>query len=236
MERTYCVYKHTNKVNGKVYIGITTKSPRARWDNGKGYRGNRHFWNAIQKYGWDGFEHEVLAENLEATRAFEMEKILIAECRSNLSEYGYNHSTGGEGGHAGVVCSEETRRKLREANLGDKSPMWGKPGTMLGRKHSDETKRRMSEARKGHRKTEDWVRKIAEAQKGTRTGSSSPCAKQVDQFTKDLVFVRRWNSWVEAAERFGIGADGITKVCRGSQKSAAGYIWRYATDNTSLST
>ena len=34
----YCVYKHTNKTNNKVYIGITCRKPEVRWDSGWGYR------------------------------------------------------------------------------------------------------------------------------------------------------------------------------------------------------
>lgn len=230
MEKTYYVYKHTNRLNGKVYIGITTKSPRARWDNGKGYRGNPHFWSAIQKYGWDQFDHDILAEGLDEQTAFEMEKSLIAEHHSNQAAFGYNRSTGGEGAHTGVVCSEETRRRLREANLGERSPMWGKPGTMLGRKHSEETKRKMSETRRGRRKNPEWARKIAEAQRGTRTGADSHCAKKVDQLTKTGEFVKQWSCIVDAAKAYGVDPTNLTKVCRGQQKSSAGFIWRYATE------
>jgi hypothetical protein len=52
---TYSVYKHTNKYNNKIYIGITKQNPIKRWANGKGYKINSHFRNAIEKYGWDNF-------------------------------------------------------------------------------------------------------------------------------------------------------------------------------------
>ena len=53
----YTVYKHTSP-NGKVYIGITCKPTKARWKNGKGYKNNDYFYNAILKYGWENFSHE----------------------------------------------------------------------------------------------------------------------------------------------------------------------------------
>ena len=60
----YTVYKHTAP-NGKVYIGITSHSIEGRWrKDGSGYKLNNHFWNAIQKYGWNNFKHEILFENL----------------------------------------------------------------------------------------------------------------------------------------------------------------------------
>lgn len=60
----YTVYCHTNKLNNKRYVGITKQEPKVRWQNGYGYRGNEYFFRAIQKYGWDNFEHEILYECL----------------------------------------------------------------------------------------------------------------------------------------------------------------------------
>lgn len=93
--RLYRVYKHTNRVNGKVYIGLTCQAPERRWQKGAGYAGTL-FGNAIRKYGWDAFEHEVIADGLTERDACEMEKRLIAEYKSNDREHGYNLSIGGE--------------------------------------------------------------------------------------------------------------------------------------------
>ena len=60
--KNFIVYRHVNEVNGKVYIGITCQSLNDRWRNGKGYGKSTHFAHAIQKYGWDNFEHEILFE------------------------------------------------------------------------------------------------------------------------------------------------------------------------------
>ena len=62
----YSVYMHVNKANDKKYIGITKQTPEARWGtNGRNYQ-NRcpHFWSSIQKYGWNNFEHIVVASGL----------------------------------------------------------------------------------------------------------------------------------------------------------------------------
>ena len=75
-DRLWSVYKHTSP-SGKVYIGIA-KDVRHRWrNNGNGYRGSTRIWYAIQKYGWDNFLHEIVAENLTRDEACEMEIALI---------------------------------------------------------------------------------------------------------------------------------------------------------------
>jgi hypothetical protein len=56
---TYIVYKHTNLINNKVYIGITKygDDPNRRWKNGMGYDYNKKFFSDIIKFGWDNFSH-----------------------------------------------------------------------------------------------------------------------------------------------------------------------------------
>lgn len=121
----YIVYKHTNKANGKCYIGITGQSPSKRWSGGAGYAKNNYFYSAIKKYGWDGFEHTIIAEGLTLEEAYAMERELIAKYNSSNRERGYNLDLGGNG--AGSK-SEETirkhtetvRRLYRETNLRQK--------------------------------------------------------------------------------------------------------------------
>ena len=76
----YIIYCHTNKINGKKYIGQTCQSPQKRWgNNGSEYinKGNIHFKSAILKYGWDNFTHEILYTNLSPQEADEKEIELI---------------------------------------------------------------------------------------------------------------------------------------------------------------
>lgn len=92
----YFLYKHTNLTDGKVYIGITKQKPNRRWHNGLGYKNNRYFYNAIQKYGWENFKHEIIYENLSFEEANNKEIELIKKYNSTNKEKGYNIHDGGE--------------------------------------------------------------------------------------------------------------------------------------------
>lgn len=61
-----------------MYIGITKfeDKPNKRWNNGKGYVDNEHFFNAICKYGWDNFQHEIFAKGLDEVAAKATEKVI----------------------------------------------------------------------------------------------------------------------------------------------------------------
>ena len=93
---TYYVYRHVNKINGKQYIGITKRKPIERWgSDGSKYKSTPHFYNAILKYGWDNFEHEILYSNLSKERACEIEIELIQKYQTQNRELGYNIMDGG---------------------------------------------------------------------------------------------------------------------------------------------
>lgn len=95
-DNTYCVYMHKNKINGKGYIGITGASPERRWKNGYGYFKNEHFYRAIQKYGWDNFEHTILHDGLSKEEAAKIEIDLIKKYNLTDPNLGYNYSRGGD--------------------------------------------------------------------------------------------------------------------------------------------
>lgn len=109
--RKYSVYIHTNKVNGKRYIGVTTRKPEERWANGKGYKDHPHFYAAIQKYGWDNFDHFIL-EVGSRELMFQLEQQYIAYYKTTDERYGYNKSLGGESGfYLGKNCGTTEYRR-----------------------------------------------------------------------------------------------------------------------------
>lgn len=111
-ERIWKVYVHINKINGKKYFGITRTSLQRRWRNGYGYKpqekdSQHHFWNAIQKYGWNNFYHIVIKRDLTRSEACTYETSLISYYKTQNQEYGYNFTPGGDLGFTGVKMSKE---------------------------------------------------------------------------------------------------------------------------------
>ena len=91
----YTVYQHKNKINNKVYIGITSRDPQTRWGSqGCNYKSSPYFYNAIQKYGWDNFEHNILYTNLTKEQACKLEQTLIQKYNAMNREFGYNSTSG----------------------------------------------------------------------------------------------------------------------------------------------
>lgn len=106
----WCIYKHTNKINGKVYIGQTceVENPNKRWKNGEGYSVAYPFGRAISKYGWDNFTHEIIETNIDTLEnANEREIYWIDYYHSYIKDpkcNGYNATKGGNNGaHLGQI-------------------------------------------------------------------------------------------------------------------------------------
>lgn len=126
----YCVYVHTNKINGKKYVGQTCQEPNRRWMNGNGYlqkteNGNYrqpYFAKAIIKYGWDNFEHEIVASHLTKEEANNFEMLLIEKMQTTDKNKGYNICSGGNfsDSQKGRKFSEEHKKKLSETKKANK--------------------------------------------------------------------------------------------------------------------
>lgn len=91
----YKVYMHITP-NGKKYIGTTKNSLCRRWENGKGYRKNKLFYDDIIKYGWNKIKHILLFDNLTEKEAREKEIELIKKYKTTNKKYGYNKTKGGD--------------------------------------------------------------------------------------------------------------------------------------------
>ena len=159
------IYKITNTVNSKAYIGQTihdaVKTRIHHHLSGYG-KTNDLVKRAVKKYGRDAFTYEILHDGIIPEFLDMLEIEAIAKFNT-LAPNGYNLTTGGRS----AFPSEGTRRKMSEAQKG-RTP-WNK-----GKSRSAETRRKISEAKKGKSLSEEHRQKISEVQKGTRTGENNP--------------------------------------------------------------
>ena len=248
------VYMHTNLTNGKVYIGISHDINKRWRGNGCAYKSNHHFWQAIQKYGWDGFRHEIVYDNISHSEACAYEIELIAKYNACDSAYGYNNSPGGESPlviHRGADhhfygkhLSADHRKKLSESHKGEKHFWYGKHlpeetrkkigDAHRGRIISDEQKEFLREINTGKQASEETKRKMSESQKNRvrdpkvgRRISDAKEKKAVVQLSLSNEVIQIFTSVSSAAREYGIASGSICKCCQKELRSAGGFIWIY---------
>jgi len=160
-----CIYIAINKVNGKIYIGKTSKTveERKKGHLKRSKTGKAYFCCAIRKYGIDGFDWKVLEDTL-IENLNERERLYIQKYKSNDPDIGYNLTAGGDGGK--VPISDDGRRRISEKNRN--RPAWnkdkkmppgtgekmsksrtGQPGHMLGHHQPEKSKKALSDKMKG---------------------------------------------------------------------------------------
>ena len=207
----FTVYMHVSP-NGKKYIGITSRKPEHRWNDGKGYVKNKYFYNASLKYGWDNFEHIIVADGLSKYDACRLEQALISGCKSTDPQYGYNMSLGGESGTYGVKYGPEFCQKVRERMSGPNNFNYGK-------KLSEETRKKLSDTRKGK-----WSPRQQEALKRRWKQNGVPviCLETGEVF----------DSLAAAGNKIGCCPSGIKAACKGVQISSHGLHWAYFDNQT----
>lgn len=192
------VYKITNKVTNKVYIGITNQGSGARY---------RHHWyesrigepspihRSMAKYGEENFTLEIIdfADTYDELK--EKEKYWIKQYNSTDRTIGYNLTEGGDGTF-GKKLSEETRDKIRQK--------------ALGRKLSEETKAKMSESRKG---------KCSDKQREHLSKLQEQCKQKVYQYSKQGEFIAEYDSIIEACKALNLNRDTIRRQLKNPPKN-----------------
>lgn len=206
------IYKITNKVNGKVYIGQTIKGFDKRYNscgsgiervynyhmknkkNKKSY--NDHLLNSIKKYGLESFEViKVLDIAFSRIELDIKEKHYIDLYKSCNESFGYNKTLGGEG-ISGYEYTETQKQKMSENHAdvsGKNNPMYGKLGKLsphYGKKRSKETCSNISNSLKGKQKSKEHKRNLSKSriEKGCAKGKNNPSAKSVICLTTKRIF------------------------------------------------
>jgi len=246
------IYKYTNKINRKVYIGQTVNEVRRSWEH-KTTKGDSYFHRAIKKYGYENFEYRILfivccnsLQDLENTLNIK-ETTAIKFYNSNQKEFGYNITSGG-GGRSGYkvlsifdggLCIPVLQidyktgnilnrfRSLYDASeylesIGEGSKCWS---------HISRAIRGNSVAFGYYWKIDDGSSvDLSSIPSGYKYSSSKQkIVLQIDRITGEVI--KEFSS-MRAADKEMTGKDysrnshgQISAVIRGEQKTAYGYIW-----------
>jgi group I intron endonuclease len=157
------LYKITNLLNGKCYIGQTNNIAR-RFSQHKCSKTTSLIHKAIEKYGKENFEWRIICECSEQSLLNKAEQVFIDYYGGINSKKNYNAK---DGGYRGTLC-EESRKKIGNSNKGKKrtievknklsemrrgrilnKDISGDKNPMFGKHHSDETKQKIRKALKG---------------------------------------------------------------------------------------
>ena len=243
MSKQYSIYTHVSP-SGKVYVGQSININR-RWGyNGEHYMNKRKdgtyiqnaFAQALLKYGWENFKHNILLEGISKEEADYAEKYLIKWYK--LHNQSYNITDGGEGtcGHHAPL-SKEAKEKLL-IFLHTSPPMKGKH-------HSEETKKKISKALKGKKLPEERRRQMSEISKNRKHSEESKNKMSEYKKARPETWIGGWNkmevhqydlqgnyiasypSATDAAKILGKNiCSSIISCIKGNILSAGGYLWR----------
>lgn len=160
MTKIFYLYKITNIITTKVYIGQTT-NPKNRWAAHKyasNYSKNKdqynyHLYKSMRKYGIENFIFEIINQVETLEKINFLEKNNIKEFNSANRNFGYNISKGGNGLN---TMSDETKKKLSQIHT--------------GKKLSVKTKKKLSEINIGKKASEQTIKKMSQSMIGKNKG------------------------------------------------------------------
>jgi DNA polymerase III psi subunit len=222
------VYRHIRlDKNEPFYIGIGRTENYSRAYN-KVQRSNQ--WKSIAS---NGYEIEILFDDLTWEQACEKEKEFIKLYGRIDKKNGtlINFTDGGEG-IVNYVYTEEARKKISLAQMGNQNWKLRNP--------TDEWKRKIAEKNKGKKRTQEFKDKLSASMKGEKNHNygkklseqhrqriiETRERKPVLQFDLNGNFIKEWSSKKECM-RSGFNELGIWGCCNNTRKTHMGYIWKY---------
>lgn len=203
------IYKVTNKVNGKVYIGQTIRSFNRRktehLNQAKTKRRScAYFHSALLKYGPDSFEWKIIFES-DSQNTLNSKEIEFIKEYNAYGENGYNLCYGGDS-NSGYKLSEETIEKRRNFKHSDETKEKARQ-RMLGTKLSDETKEKIRQANLGKKASEKTKEKMSKSNKGKGT------KKVICEETNTI-----YNSITDAAKAIGCTVGTLSAAIKNNKK------------------
>jgi len=192
----YIIYLHQNKINKKVYIGLTGQSVEKRWfKKADSYSSNKFFYSAILKYGWDNFEHTILFENLTKEEAAAKEIELIAQYKAQNKFFGYNIQKGGNTGFKGLTHSLKARalisKKVKDSYTFEKRKMASEITKNLFQKieYREQHSQGLISA---HKKEKNNYNKMYTVERSHKISESSK-GRKISEETKEKIRAARMN-------------------------------------------
>ena len=246
------IYKITNLINGKVYIGKSVDILNKRWPYHKsllncGKHINKHLQHSWNKYGEDNFDFSIIYE-CKSNDLDDYEIYYIELYKSYLSEFGYNKTYGGDGAipteetrkkmsiaHQGILGTPESRAKQSLKLSGENNPMFGRKGELspvYGKPKSEETIQRLKDCWTEERRQKQSERVVGENNPMSgRCGDQNPASRRVINIETGQIF----ETLKSAASWCGLKTHtNITNVCRGVRKHAGKHphtgeklTWKY---------
>jgi group I intron endonuclease len=209
------IYKIVNLINNKIYVGSSNNFNNRKYNHFSYLRNNRHYNKHLQqsfnKYGSDNFIFETIEYVKDESKLLEREQYWIDKLDVCNPEVGYNND---------IVA--------------------GKPPSFLGKKHSEETRNKISKTRKKIMTNElkDRIRNTLigkphslKRKENISNGRKNKGGKVVINLTTNTIF----NSINEAGKHYNLNSSCISRVCRNvhGHKTAGGYRWEYYKENSS---
>ena len=225
------IYKFTNKINGKIYIGesLYMNERLSKYRSCAKINPVCLIEKALAKYGFDNFKYDIVEtfpNGVSKETLVSREKFWISFFNSTDKTIGYNVLPFGKC-MVGFKMSDEAKAKISKANK--------------GRVFSTEQRKRMSEGQIGKVVTnahfigvplkEEHKKKISERFLGKSKEFNYRAVLQINRETGEVV--KRWKSISDAAENSGFyhrkisGIQQISRVLRGTKKSSRGFLWKY---------
>lgn len=234
------IYKTTNKINGKIYIGKDTHNDPNYFGSGVSLT------MAIKKYGKEHFVKEVIESCSTLEELNKREQFWINKFNSTNKKIGYNLTEGGEGGNTrkfytktqkelyiekmsksmktsekynqfvekvSGVARPKHSEKLKELYASGKMKSWN-----IGKITPEDVRLKISNSNLGKTLTKEQKEKIAKSK-----------YKPVSMYDLDNNYIKTFNSIKHASDEMKIGRDSIYGCCVGKYKQGAGYIWKYET-------
>lgn len=200
------IYKITNLINNKIYIGQTNGN------NKKYFGGGDNLKKTIKKYGKYNFKMETIVEgNFNQFLIDELERHYIRLYNSTNRKLGYNIQEGGNVGNYIYIRTPEIREKIRKK--------------LKNQVISKETKDKISKSNMGKPKTKGFTGlKCSEKHKKKISDFHSIPITQYNLYGE---IIKEWKNQSLAAKELNINQGNLNACLKNRQKSAKGYIWKY---------